>query len=543
MQGPRPETPPAAVGEVIDGKYRVNRLLGKGGMGYVVAAWHLKLDEPVALKFLRRDLLGFPGVATRFEREAKAAAKIKGERVCRVLDVGHSRNHGPFMVMEYLQGEDLGSRIEHAGRLPIALAVSFVLQACEALAEAHCRGIVHRDLKPSNLFLTKHPSGQPLVKLLDFGISKTSGGEEPAQRLTATDMVMGSFAYMSPEHVRNARDVDARTDVWALGVILFELLTAKLPFEALSQSELIAKISADPPLPLRALCPDAPAELEAIISRCLTKELDRRYGSVADLARALEPFAPGSEGLVESILRIAGATLRMQAVGAKAVEATGDPATATALPDSEGPTDVVRPAAGAAPPGNVPSGTMPSAGVRPRAALGAAALGHYPAAAALGPPPMAEAPPFAAPAAGASGASGGGGSAPLMDLSVPAGATAASWSPSRLAGVDAGGRGRWFGAIAVGAALAALGTAFIVMTRPSPDAGGEPTPVTGSEASASGTASAGALPAAATGEPSLTASAAPAADATALAADAGSPVPGSRPISRPRPGRDPYRHR
>ena len=554
MLRPKAGIPPAAVGEVIERKYRVDRIIGQGGMGHVVAAWHLRLDEPVALKFLRNDVLGCPGVATRFEREAKAAAKIKGEHVCRVLDVGHCPKHGPYMVMEYLEGQDLGTRLEQGGPLPVDTAVGFVLQACEALAEAHVRGIVHRDLKPSNLFLTKHPSGQPLVKLLDFGISKSTEGEGQAQRLTVTDMVMGSFAYMSPEHIRNVRDVDARTDVWALGVILFELLTAELPFPAQTQSELIAKISADPPVPLRARRPDAPAALEAIILRCLKKDVDRRYENVAELTRALAPFASDCEGLVESILRIVGVTLPVRA-RAQAAALWPEPVggATTVAPDSDEPTDVLR-----AKPQDPARPTLASAGAAPQGIgteVGSGEDGQL-----TGPSssdttlPLPEA--LARRSSLARPAPKRGVGAVALDLGVPAGSTAASWTPSRLGTLGTGRSRRWVGAVAVRTVLAAAGTAVVLMTLPSPDGGVETAPGVRHEPPPSSPASAGTDEPAASERPGTEPVAASVvADAssdagrssppavgstTATATTSGKPHPSKQPGGRPGAQGNPY---
>jgi serine/threonine-protein kinase len=295
-------------GQLLEGKYRLEREMGRGGMGVVVRAHHLELDEPVAIKLLLPDSRGDPHLVTRFQREARAAAKLKGEHVVRVLDVGSSAGHGPFMVMEHLTGETLATRLASGGPLPVTEAVAFVLQACVAMAEAHARGIVHRDLKPSNLFLTCRPDGSPLVKVLDFGISKiaqpTHNGE---LTVTTTSAVLGSCAYMSPEQARNARHVDARTDVWSLGVILHRLVSGRAPFEAQSASEFIAKIAADPPVPLREHAPDAPAELEAVVLRCLQKDRAARYGDVAELARALAPLSPASEALVDRVVATARA--------------------------------------------------------------------------------------------------------------------------------------------------------------------------------------------------------------------------------------------
>jgi serine/threonine-protein kinase len=299
-------TRPPVRGELIDGKYRVERELGRGGMGLVVSAWHVQLDRPVALKFVRPGASSLPGALERFEREARAAARLESEHVARVLDVGSSDEHGPFMVMEYLDGQDLGSLLRDGGPMPVPLALGFVLQACVAVAEAHASGIVHRDLKPANLFLARGADGTPLVKVFDFGLSKLAPRGERDGETTATgvQLVMGSFTYMAPEQVRTASTVDGRADIWSLGVVLHRLVSGRAPFEAQGWPEFIAMITGEPPTPLRAHLPGAPAELENVILRCLEKDRDRRFATVADLAAALAPLAPGSEALVESIRRI-----------------------------------------------------------------------------------------------------------------------------------------------------------------------------------------------------------------------------------------------
>src|SRR3954470_13666053 len=212
---------PVQEGEILAGKYRVERVLGVGGMGVVVAATHLQLDERVAIKFLVPDALSSDEAVARFAREARAAVKIKSEHVARVIDVGTLDNGAPYMVMEYLEGGDLSRVLQAQGPLPVEDAVEYVLQACEAIAHAHVLGIVHRDLKPANLFLTKRNDGSQSVKVLDFGISKVLSGNSGASSsdaaMTRTRAVMGSPLYMSPEQMTSTRDVDGRTDIWALG--------------------------------------------------------------------------------------------------------------------------------------------------------------------------------------------------------------------------------------------------------------------------------------------------------------------------------------
>ena len=305
---PNDNVAPVREGDVLDGKYLVERVLGLGGMGVVVAAKHLQLDQRVAIKFVLPHAVMDAEAMERFAREARAAVKLRSEHVARVLDVATMPNGAPYMVMEYLAGSDLGDMIESGGPLPYVDAVDYVLQACEAIAEAHSHGIVHRDLKPRNLFVTHGVTGKPLVKVLDFGISKQTspaGGSQKELSLTRTTTVMGSPNYMSPEQLKSTKSVDARTDIWALGVILFEVLTKRVPFEAETVTQLTAMVLQDTPRPVDELRTDVPAGLARVISRCLEKDATRRYGTVAELARDLEPFG-SQRGVAARIAEVNG---------------------------------------------------------------------------------------------------------------------------------------------------------------------------------------------------------------------------------------------
>jgi serine/threonine-protein kinase len=281
------------VGQLIAGKYRVEKTIGRGGMGVVMSALHEQLEQRVALKFLTDDAYQQPEAVARFVREARAAVQIQSVHGARVMDVGTLDDGAPYMVMEYLRGSDLKQVSHQRGPLPVSEAVDYVLQACDAVAEAHSLGIVHRDLKPANLFLTRRPDGSPLVKVLDFGISKSllPGDRSSQMQMTASAAIMGSPQYMSPEQIRSSKNVDARTDIWALGTILHELLTGSPAYEADTVPGLLAMIVADPPAPLGALRPDMPPGLEAIVLRCMQKNREQRFSSIADLAWALERFA------------------------------------------------------------------------------------------------------------------------------------------------------------------------------------------------------------------------------------------------------------
>jgi serine/threonine protein kinase len=295
-------------GDLLAGKYRVEQVLGAGGMGYVVAATHEQLGQRVAVKLLAPELCENEDSVTRFLREARAAVRIHSEHVARVIDVGELTNGAPYMVMEFLLGHDLAEELDLPGELEISQAIDYVLQASEAVAEAHSIGVIHRDLKPANLFLTHRPDGSPLVKVLDFGISKAINVDdsalEPAPSLTATHSLLGSPSYMSPEQIRRPKSVDTRTDIWSLGSILYELLVREVPFLADSPLALLAAVVSDPLPSIRERRPDVPVELEAIIAKCLEKNPDHRFQTVAELAEALAPFAARSS--LPSVSRIAG---------------------------------------------------------------------------------------------------------------------------------------------------------------------------------------------------------------------------------------------
>jgi serine/threonine-protein kinase len=291
---PQPFVLPFCPGDLIADKYEVVGVLGAGGVAYVISALHLELGEMVALKFLRPESLVHEEAVARFASEARAVARIKSEHVAHVYDVGTLPDGAPFIVMEHLEGKDLAVVLTERGRLPVKLAVDYVLQACEALACAHASGIVHRDIKPENLFLTQAAGSVECVKVLDFGISKSAlAACEPSGRRRANTMLpMGTPGYMSPEQIRDSGAVDARTDIWALGCVLAELLTGTSAFDAPTLPQLTATILERDPIPLRKLLPDAPPALEQLLQKCLDKDPARRFQDVAELAVALYPFGP-----------------------------------------------------------------------------------------------------------------------------------------------------------------------------------------------------------------------------------------------------------
>jgi serine/threonine-protein kinase len=294
ISGHQGEPLPVVPGQVLGGKFRIERVIGEGGMGIVVEATHIQLEERVALKFLRREVMRMPEVVGRFDAEARAVVKLKSEHVARVSDVGRTDDGIPYMVMELLDGKDLGQIVTEQGPLPVSEAVEYIIQACEGVGEAHARGIVHRDLKPENLFLVKR-GDWGVVKVLDFGISKAVlvGPSSVDLNSSNTTSIMGSPYYMSPEQLRSTKSVDHRADIWSLGVVLFELLTGGTIFDETKEfTELVADILETPHRRLTRFRRDAPADLELVIDRCLDKDRTRRFQNVAELAVALLPFAP-----------------------------------------------------------------------------------------------------------------------------------------------------------------------------------------------------------------------------------------------------------
>lgn len=288
-----PQTP-VKEGDILASKYRVEKVIGAGGMGVVVAATQLEIERRVALKFLLPQLAESDDLIGRFMREAKASVRLKGRHIAQVLDVGRMEDGRPYIVMEHLEGRDLGDELKFApDPLPVENAASWILQACEGLAEAHALGIVHRDIKPGNIFLTHGVDGRPCVMVLDFGISKTIDPmvKEGLSSLTKTEMLLGSPLYMAPEQMRSSKHVDERSDIWGLGAILYELLTRKVPFVADTLLELCFKVAQESPPNVKELRADIPDELARTVMRCLEKDPPRRWANVGELATALEPFA------------------------------------------------------------------------------------------------------------------------------------------------------------------------------------------------------------------------------------------------------------
>jgi eukaryotic-like serine/threonine-protein kinase len=287
-------------GSVVAGKYRIEHVLGQGGMGYVVAATHLDLGTPVALKFLHEHMLENRDVVDRFKREARASAQLRGENVCRVSDVGMAENGQPFIVMELLQGQDLNTMLRERGAVTTMVAAEIMLQACLALSEAHMVGIVHRDVKPGNLMLTTRPDGTMCIKVLDFGVAKAP--DDTNFSLTQTSSVVGSPGYMSPEQLKSSKGATVRSDIWSLGIVMYELVSGVKPWQGESITELALKVAMDPCPPLAGR---VPWEFEAVVMHCLEKDPAKRYQDVADLAVALAPFAgPRGPEMARAVARV-----------------------------------------------------------------------------------------------------------------------------------------------------------------------------------------------------------------------------------------------
>ncbi|MFO0734497.1 MAG: serine/threonine-protein kinase [Labilithrix sp.] len=301
-----------SAGQLVADKYRVDHVIGAGGMGVVLAATHLDLDQPVAIKVLRD---ANAEAIARFQREARLIVRLKSEHVARVFDVGALDDDTPYYVMERLEGEDLSKLLAKRGQLPVEQAVDYVLEACEAVAEAHTLGVVHRDLKPANLFVARGPGGRGSVKVLDFGVSKTVTEGSQVGHLTNEGVALGSPGYMAPEQIESSRDVDARADIYSLGAILYRLTSGVNPYKGETVMSVLAAMASAPLVPLRSVV-EVPADFARIVELCLSQEPESRPSSIADLAKALAPF--GSRRAQASLEQIL-ATMGVDDVGLETV--------------------------------------------------------------------------------------------------------------------------------------------------------------------------------------------------------------------------------
>ena len=351
---------PSPIGKLIGGKYRIVRLLARGGMGVVYEAQHTVVRRRFAIKFLRRDLAERRDILNRFQREAEAAGALENDHVTAAIDFSISDDGTPYIVMEYLVGESLAALLEREGRLPVGRAADLVGQACRGVGAAHAAGIVHRDLKPHNLFVCRRDDGTDFVKVLDFGVAKLQAVDE-ASAATRTGVVLGTAAYMSPEQARGDKLVDKRADIYALGAILYELVSLRRPHPGDSQNAILHHIATQPPVSLGSVEADLPADFVELVGRAISSDPAARPASVETLGDALAGFArrevwpaPPSDS---AGVRVGELSSTMQAEGGGS--SRGTPAAPTA--DDRAPQPATPSAAG-----RPPRSATPSAGYPPR---------------------------------------------------------------------------------------------------------------------------------------------------------------------------------
>jgi eukaryotic-like serine/threonine-protein kinase len=283
------ESTTSRAGEVVGEKYRLVRLLGEGGMGAVYEARHEAIGRRFAVKFLHAELASHAEILARFRREAQSAGSLENENIAAVTDFG-THQGAPYIVMEFLEGQDLAKVLAQLGTLPVPRAAHILIQVCRGLAAAHARGIVHRDLKPENLLLQQRGDGSDLVKILDFGIAKLKNNEQ-AGSATRTGITLGTPYYMPPEQARGQKELDERADIYALGVILYEVFSGQKPHNGENYNAILYSILMQAAPRLETFRPDLPPDLCAVVHRAMAADANERFASVSELAQALAPYA------------------------------------------------------------------------------------------------------------------------------------------------------------------------------------------------------------------------------------------------------------